>query len=62
MGGSIPFLAELGKIYPETAILAMGACGTDSDIHAPNEKLNLNYTKKVTCTISHIIAKIGAHK
>jgi acetylornithine deacetylase/succinyl-diaminopimelate desuccinylase-like protein len=62
MGGSIPFLAELGKLYPETAIYGMGAISGDSDIHAPNEKLNLDHTKKVTCTISHIIAKIGAHK
>jgi acetylornithine deacetylase/succinyl-diaminopimelate desuccinylase-like protein len=62
MGGSIPFLAELGKLYPETAIYGMGAISGDSDIHAPNEKLNLDNTKKFTCTISHIIAKIGAHK
>ena len=61
MGGSIPFLAELNKMYPETAIFAFGASGQDSNAHAPNERINLEYTKKLTGALSHLIAHVGAH-
>ena len=61
MGGSIPFLAELGKMYPETAIYALGVLGPKANAHAPNECINLDYTKRITCALSHLIAHVGAH-
>jgi hypothetical protein len=31
-GGSIPFLTELGKLYPTTQIIALGAMGPDCNV------------------------------
>lgn len=61
MGGSIPFLAELGKMYPKTQILALGLIGPKANAHAPNECINLTYAKKLTCCVSHMIASVGAN-
>lgn len=60
MGGSIPFLAELGNMYPEGVILAFGLIGPKANAHGPNECINLTYAKKLTCALSHLIADIGA--
>ena len=54
-GGSIPFLKELELLYPKTQIIALGVGGPESNAHAPNEMIHLPYTKKVTCSLAHII-------
>jgi len=59
MGGSIPFLAELEKMYPQTQIVALGLIGPQSNAHAPDECINLTYAKKLTCSLSHIIGSVG---
>lgn len=59
MGGSIPFLAELGKMYPECQIVALGLIGPKTNAHAADEAINLPYAKKLTCSLSHIIGSIG---
>jgi len=56
MGGSIPFLSELEKMYPSTEIIAFGVLGPGANAHGPNEMINLTYTKKLTCSLAHIIA------
>jgi acetylornithine deacetylase/succinyl-diaminopimelate desuccinylase-like protein len=61
-GGSIPFLAELCKQYPETQIYAMGVLGPGHNAHGPNENINLAYTKKLTGALSHLIGSVGAHQ
>ena len=60
MGGSIPFLAELGKMYPDTFIMALGLIGPKANAHAPNECINLTYAKKLTKALSHLIAEVGS--
>lgn len=62
LGGSIPFLAELGKQFPETGIYAMGVLGPLSNAHGPNECIHLDYTKRTTCAVSTLISAVGAHK
>jgi acetylornithine deacetylase/succinyl-diaminopimelate desuccinylase-like protein len=59
MGGSIPFLAELEKMYPKTAIVAFGVLGPNANAHGPNEMINLTYTKKLTCSLAHIIQSVA---
>jgi acetylornithine deacetylase/succinyl-diaminopimelate desuccinylase-like protein len=59
MGGSIPFLAELEKMYPVCQIVALGLIGPQSNAHAADEAINLPYAKKLTCSLSHIIGSIG---
>ena len=60
-GGSIPFLKELENLYPQTQIIALGVGGPESNAHAPNEMIHLPYTKRVICSLSHIISSC-AHK
>lgn len=62
MGGSIPFLSQLGGIYPNTFIVALGLLGPQSNAHAPNEAVNLAYAKRLTMCMSHILVDVGAHK
>lgn len=59
MGGSIPFLSELERMYPDTEIVAFGVLGPNSNAHGPNEMINLTYTKKLTCALAHVIAEVG---
>jgi acetylornithine deacetylase/succinyl-diaminopimelate desuccinylase-like protein len=53
--GSIPFLSELGNKYPDTQIIALGVGGPFSNMHAPNEMLELTFVKKLTCSLAHIL-------
>jgi len=55
MGGSIPFLSELGDMYPKTEIVAFGLLGPNSNAHGPNEMIHLGYAKKLTLALAHII-------
>lgn len=62
MGGSIPFLSELGKMYPSTQIVALGLIGPNSNAHGPNEMIHLGYAKKLTCSLTHILEAAGKTK
>jgi acetylornithine deacetylase/succinyl-diaminopimelate desuccinylase-like protein len=62
MGGSIPFLAQLGGLYPDTFIVALGVLGPQSNAHAPDECINLAYVKRLTMAMSHIVCGIDAGK
>lgn len=59
IGGSIPFLKVLGDKYPSTEILALGVLGPDSSAHAPNETIDLPYTKKFIGALSHILPSLA---
>lgn len=59
MGGSIPLLSELARMYPNAQILALGLIGPGSNAHAPNECMNITYAKKLTCALSHMLAAVG---
>ena len=60
MGGSIPFLSELDKMYPNSFIMALGLIGPKANAHAVNECINLTYAKKLTKALSHLIAEVAA--
>lgn len=59
IGGSIPFLAELEKMYPNTVIVAFGVLGPNANAHGPNEMINLTFTKKLTCSLAHIVQSVA---
>lgn len=59
IGGSIPFLKVLGDKYPETEILALGVLGPDTNAHAPNETLDLAFSKKFIMALSHVLAGLA---
>lgn len=58
VGGSIPFLKVLDDKYPTTQIIALGTCGPDSNIHAPDESIDLPFAKKLMACVSHILSEL----
>jgi acetylornithine deacetylase/succinyl-diaminopimelate desuccinylase-like protein len=55
-GGSIPFMAMLGKKFPETQFVVTGVLGPHSNAHGPNEFLHIPTGKKVSASIASILA------
>jgi acetylornithine deacetylase/succinyl-diaminopimelate desuccinylase-like protein len=55
-GGSIPFMAMLGKRYPGTQFVVTGVLGPHSNAHGPNEFLHVPTGKKVSACIADILA------
>lgn len=55
-GGSIPFMGMLGKKFPQAQFVITGVLGPNSNAHGPNEFIHLEYAKKLTGCIFHILA------
>jgi acetylornithine deacetylase/succinyl-diaminopimelate desuccinylase-like protein len=53
-GGSIPFLADLQRGFPDTQFVATGVLGPHSNAHGPNESLHIPMAKAVT----HLVAEL----
>jgi hypothetical protein len=60
-GGTIPFMAMLGKHFPEAQFLITGVLGPRSNAHGPNEFLNIPYATKLTCCVAQVVAAHRAH-
>jgi acetylornithine deacetylase/succinyl-diaminopimelate desuccinylase-like protein len=54
-GGSIPFLAELGRRYPECQFVATGVSGPESNAHGIDEMLDLPTAVAVTNAVATIV-------
>jgi acetylornithine deacetylase/succinyl-diaminopimelate desuccinylase-like protein len=54
-GGSIPFICELGELYPKCEIVVTGVLGPGSNAHCLNECLNLDYTTRMIVALAHSI-------
>ncbi|MCU1488657.1 MAG: peptidase, partial [Acidimicrobiaceae bacterium] len=61
LGGSIPFMADLGKRYPGVQFLATGVLGPASNAHGPNEALHVPTAKAITAAIAHVVASVPAY-
>jgi acetylornithine deacetylase/succinyl-diaminopimelate desuccinylase-like protein len=55
-GGTIPFMAMLGQQFPAAQFLITGVLGPHSNAHGPNEFLHIEYAKKLTCCVAHVLA------
>ncbi len=55
-GGSIPFMAMLGRGFPATQFVVTGVLGPHSNAHGPNEFLHIPFAKKLTAAIASILA------
>lgn len=55
-GGSIPFMAMLGVIFPEALFFVTGVLGPASNAHGPNEFLHLDYCQRVTACVAEVLA------
>ncbi len=54
-GGTIPFMAMLGKQFPSAQFVITGVLGPGSNAHGPNEFLHIPYAKKLTACIASIL-------
>lgn len=59
-GGSIPFLASLGKRYPDVQFVATGVMGPQSNAHAIDEFLDLPTTVGVTNSVITVLSAYAA--
>ena len=59
-GGTIPFMAMLGKHFPDAQFLITGVLGPKSNAHGPNEFLHVPYAQKLTACVAQIIAAHAA--
>lgn len=57
-GGTIPFMAMLGKKFPKTEFVITGVLGPNSNAHGPNEFLHIPYVKKLTACVAEILSEI----
>jgi acetylornithine deacetylase/succinyl-diaminopimelate desuccinylase-like protein len=55
IGGGVPFMTMLAGRYPRAQFLVTGALGLDSNMHVPDEWLNLAFAEKVTEAIAHVL-------
>ena len=55
IGGSVPFMGLLGRLYPEAPILITGALGADSNAHVPDEWLNIRFATQITEAVAHLL-------
>jgi acetylornithine deacetylase/succinyl-diaminopimelate desuccinylase-like protein len=55
IGGSIPFMEMLGRRYHDADFVVTGALGVDSNMHVPDEWLNIEYAEQVTAAVARIL-------
>jgi len=58
-GGSIPFMAMLGKKFPKTQFVVTGVLGPHSNAHGPNEFLHIAFAKKLSAAVAQVLADHG---
>jgi acetylornithine deacetylase/succinyl-diaminopimelate desuccinylase-like protein len=54
-GGSIPFLASLGKRFPDVQFLATGVLGPGSNAHGPDESLHLPTAARMCDVVASVV-------
>ena len=61
-GGTIPFMAMLGKDFPDAQFLITGVLGPHSNAHGPNEFLHVPYASKLTACVAQVLAAHAANR
>lgn len=57
MGGSIPLMGLLNKLFPTAQFVISGILGPASNAHGPNEMFVIDYLKKFIPSMSYILSK-----
>jgi acetylornithine deacetylase/succinyl-diaminopimelate desuccinylase-like protein len=55
-GASIPFMAMLGKKFPNAQFVITGLLGPQSNAHGPNEFLHIPTAKRITAVVARVLA------
>jgi acetylornithine deacetylase/succinyl-diaminopimelate desuccinylase-like protein len=56
-GGTIPFMAMLGKKFPQAQFFITGVLGPHSNAHGPNEFLHIDYAKRLTACVADVLSQ-----
>ncbi|MHA7986366.1 M20/M25/M40 family metallo-hydrolase [Rathayibacter sp. CAU 1779] len=59
IGGSIPFIADLVREFPDAQILVTGVEDPDTRAHSPNESLHLGVFRRAILTESLLLARLN---
>jgi acetylornithine deacetylase/succinyl-diaminopimelate desuccinylase-like protein len=54
-GGTIPFMQMLGERFPNVQFMVTGVLGPHSNAHGPNEFLDIETGKRVTCAVARVL-------
>jgi acetylornithine deacetylase/succinyl-diaminopimelate desuccinylase-like protein len=60
IGGSIPFIADLVRVFPDAQILVTGVEDPDTRAHSPNESLHLGVFKRAILTEALLLSRLNA--
>jgi acetylornithine deacetylase/succinyl-diaminopimelate desuccinylase-like protein len=60
VGGSIPFIAALGEVYPDATVLVTGVEDPDTRAHGTNESLHLGEFARACVAETLLLAALGA--
>jgi acetylornithine deacetylase/succinyl-diaminopimelate desuccinylase-like protein len=59
IGGSIPFIADLVRVFPDAEILVTGVEDPDTRAHSPNESLHLGVFKRAILTEALLLGRLN---
>lgn len=59
IGGSIPFISDLVRVFPKAEILVTGVEDPDSRAHSPNESLHLGVFERAILTEALFLARLN---
>ncbi|HWU46383.1 MAG TPA: dipeptidase [Humibacter sp.] len=59
IGGSIPFIADLVRVFPDAQILVTGVEDPDTRAHSPNESLHLGVFKRAVLSEALLLARLN---
>ncbi len=54
-GGTIPFMAMLGEMFPQAQFVITGVLGPQSNAHGPNEFLHVATGKRLTACVARVL-------
>jgi acetylornithine deacetylase/succinyl-diaminopimelate desuccinylase-like protein len=60
IGGSIPFIADLVRVFPDAQILVTGVEDPDSRAHSPNESLHLGVYKRSVLSEALLLDRLNS--
>lgn len=59
IGGSIPFVADLVRVFPDAEILITGVEDPDTRAHSPNESLHLGVFRRAILTEAILLSRLN---
>ena len=56
-GGSVPFVKLFNDLFPKSDFAVLGVCGPTSNIHGPDENLDLNFVQRLMMCLTFLISE-----